>query len=184
MRHPHRAISLLAGAAVVLALAGCSGDPAGDADDDAGATAGAAAEGEGDTAGAAEQAQETLDQAGIDVNAAGTAQVEFMGETHTLDAAEQFGCFIVEDGGSEGAVNFDGSDDAGNELYVEWAGDSTEFGRIDFTATDGTGWTTLFGTELEVIIDGSSAEVSSTMVRETGGDATEEQLTASLACGD
>lgn len=172
--------------ATALALAGCSGDAELDADVSAetdveadAETGGADAE-EDDSGTAAEEAQETLDEAGIDINAPGTAEVQFMGETYTLDAAAQFGCFIAPDAGSDGTVNFDGSDEEGNELYVEWSGDSG--GRVDFRTADGTGYTTVFETELDVAIDGSSAEVGSTMTPETSADG-QEQLTASLACG-
>lgn len=168
-------------AAAVLVLAGCGGeDPAADAGAAATDAGDAAEEVADDLEDVAEDAQDTLDEAGIDPDAGGVAEVEFRGETYTIDAAERFGCFIIEDGGSQGAVDFDGSDAAGNAVTIGWAGDSLDSSFLEFVAADGTEYQLPIGREVDVTIEGSAATVRGTVMNLT--DFTEHDLAVSASC--
>ena len=129
----------------------------------------------------ADEAQETLDDAGVDTEAGGSAEVQFLGETYAMTADESFGCFLTADGGSQGTVNFDGEDEQGNRLMIDWAGDSPDTAVISFEFADGTEWTTPFdGADVDVTLTPPSAVVATTLVSLTDG--AQEDLVARPIC--
>lgn len=184
--------SRVAVAAVVLGLVltACGGDD--DADDTASddvqetddAAADAADDAETELGDAAADAEQVLEDAGIDVDAEGVGEVSFLGTTYVFTAAESFGCFILEDGGSDGAVSFTGTAEDGSEIEVDWAGDSTDFAYVDIVIADGTEYQTGFADGgVEVSVDGSTAEVS-TQVGQVGViDGQPESLSGTFTCG-
>jgi|GEM_PF-4406513 len=178
---------LAAAAAAALLLAACGGDEASDAVADSPEELVEDAEELADDAEEiAEDAQEQLDDAGVDTEAGGYAEVVFQGETLRLEADEQFGCFITADGGSDGAVNFSGRDEAGNEVSLGWAGDTPELSTgVRLTLADGSDWTTPAGAggDLQVTISGSrSAVVSGTLVA-LDGSSDEADVVVRPICG-
>lgn len=181
LREPTRrrgaAVGLLLAASLLLSACGddaAAPDPAAD-----------------DVGSVADQAADVLEDADVDVQAEGTATVEFMGETFELTADEQFGCFLTEDGGSDGAVDFTATDDAtveqngGRALGVDWAGDSPDSAMIVLTTVDGREWTG--PTEpggVDATVAGSTADVRATVSAFDGDSGRDEaELTVRITCG-
>lgn len=183
---PARPRRVAAGLAAVLLLAACGGDDLPDAAPDGAEEvldqADELADGAGDIA---EDAQEQLDDAGVDTDVGGYAEVQFQGETLRVEAAEgMLSCFITEDGGSDGAISFEGSDEAGNVVTVDWAGDTPDLsGMVNVELADGSEWTTpLAAPAMDVTITGGSAVVSATLVA-VAGTGEEADVVVRPACG-
>lgn len=158
-RHSRLVVAL----AAALLLTACGGD-AGTSDD--------AQEMAEDAGQLAEDAAGQLEDAGVDTDSQDAyAEVVFEGETLRIPADESFGCFLTDDGGSDGALVFAGSDEAGNEISVGWAGDTPEESSlISLMLADGSEWRT--DAALDVTFSGStSAEVSATLTALDGSGA-------------
>ena len=133
----------------------------------------------------AEDAEQQLDAAGIETDTSDAyAEVDFQGETLRIPADPSFGCLILEDGGSDGVVDFDGTDDAGNELVLSWTGeDEPVFFLLDLTLADGSEW---YPTDaaFDVTISGSnSAVVSTTLNSFDGTEIQEADIEVRPTCG-
>jgi ABC-type glycerol-3-phosphate transport system substrate-binding protein len=162
--------------AALLALAACGGGESTTTDDAGGDVV-------QDVGEVADAAQEQLDDAGVSTDQPGTAVVTFMGETLDFTAVESFGCFIIEDGGSQGAVDFEGTSSDGAEVVIDWAGDSPDSASASLTTADGTEWTTPFiDPVVDVTVTGTSAEVSATLLSLADGVTTAD-LVARPSCG-
>jgi len=174
--------------AAALLLMACGGDDEGadaaaDTATDAQDLADEAEEMADDAEDLADDAAEQLEDAGVDADSQEAyADLTFQGETLRIPADENFGCFLTEDGGSDGAVDFSGTDDAGTELEVSWAGDTPEeSSRISITYADGGEW--LGTAALDVTLDGSTAAQVSGMVFDLGGGTGEEaEATVDIVC--
>lgn len=186
-RRSHLAVAL----AAALLLTACGGDAgtsdeAADAEPETAVDAQDVAEDAQEMAEDAEQltedAAEQLEDAGVDTDSQDAyAEVVFEGETLRIPADDSFGCFLAEDGGSDGALDFTGSDEAGNEISVGWAGDTPEASSlISLTLADGSEWRT--DAPLDVTISGStSAEVSATLTS-LDGSGSEADIVVRATC--
>lgn len=164
--------------ATTLALVACGSDPADEVGDVA-EEVGDVAEDAGDDLGeVVDEAAEALDDAGVDTERDGVATATLNGDAYTFQAAESFGCFLLEDGGSQGAISFDGTDDAGNELSVDWAGDSPDSVMAEITV-DGTTWRNAFGADVEATPGNDEASFSTTVLLP---DSTEGTLDVEISC--
>lgn len=77
-------------------------------------------------------------------------------------------CFLTEDGGSDGAIDLtDALSANGDDLSVDWAGDSPSSARLSIEMADGTEYTTpAFGITPEnfrATVSGRSATVETTV---------------------
>lgn len=110
------------------------------------------------------------------------AEVTFLGSSMRFQAEDEFGCFMTEDGGSMGSVDFTGFSAAGDRVMVDWAGDSVDSAIVSVDLADGTEWTTPFvegGVSAE--ISGDTAEVTAGLVSLTSGDDS-EPFSATVVC--
>lgn len=186
---PRRLAAAMAAALLLMACAGDEEGPDAAADDaaaDAQELADDAEQLADDAEQIAEDATEQLEDAGVDTDAQDAyADLTFQGETLRIPADESFGCFLTEDGGSQGAIDFSGTDDAGTELEVSWAGDTPEASsRISIVFADGGEWITpAGGAVLDVTLDGSTAaQVSGTVLDLGGGTGDEAEVTVDIVC--
>lgn len=184
--HSIRRRRVAAGLVTALLLAACGGDdPSDAAPDSAEESLDETDELEDGAGDLADDAEEQLDDAGVDTGAGGYAEVQFQGEMLRVEAAEgMLSCFITEDGGSEGAISFEGTDEAGNVVTVDWAGDTPEIsGMVNVDLADGSEWTTpMTGAGMDVTITGGSAVVSATLVA-VAGTGEEADVVVRPACG-
>lgn len=119
------------------------------------------------------------DTGGTVADARHSAEVQFMGETYQMTADGSFGCFLSGDGGSQGGISFDGEDDQGNRLVLDWAGDSPDATVVDLELADGTEWT-FDGTQLDVTLTPPSAVVSAPLL--SIADGSQDNLVARPSC--
>lgn len=141
----------------------------------------------GDIGEVADEAAEILEEEGVDTDGGpATATLDLDGETYEFVNEEPFGCFLSEDGGSMGAIDFTAELDDGTEFAVEWAGDTPELSsRLELTFPDGnSGWNLGFDGGFDTVeITDPNATVVGTVTR-FGVDASGEQAeaTVELSC--
>lgn len=110
------------------------------------------------------------------------AEITFQGQTTRFAGDGAFACFLTEDGGSMGAVDFSGVSADGDEVNIGWAGDSPDSGIVSLDTTDGTEWTTpLAGGGVTAAISGDTAEVTAELASFTSG-AELEPFAATVVC--
>lgn len=111
------------------------------------------------------------------------AEITFRGATVRYDAVESFGCYLTEDGGSMGALDFTGVAEDGSEVTLGWAGDTPELSSMaSIEFADGTEWTTPFTEpEFDISVTDTTAELSTVLVP-AGAAGDSEAMTASVVC--
>jgi len=172
MRRPARAPQPLTVALTLLFVA-CGGGGDGQGTDDF-----------GEPGNAFDRAEDVLEDEGIDLAAEGSAEVRFMGQVRTIPAAPRLGCFLVVDGGSDGAVDFNGTREDGLEIELEWAGDNRAGAFIEIIDVDGTRYRSAYDSGVEATIhDGTSATVAGTVIEEGDPDRQELPVTVEVTCG-
>lgn len=173
MRRPARA-SLPLPLALTLLLVACAG----------GGGEGQDADDPGELGNAFDRAEEVLEDEGVDLDAGGSAVVHFKGGDHTIPGAPSLGCFLVVDGGSDGAVDFNGTDDAALKVALEWAGDNRAGAFIEVVDEAGTTYRSAYDSGVEATIhDGTSATVTGTVIEQGDPNRQELPVTVEVTCG-
>lgn len=131
------------------------------------------------------QPEQKLRDAGIAL-VGGVAELTLGDLSLTFSTNQRMGCFVVEDGGSDGAVSFEATDDAGRKFYAEWAGDSPGSELVELSQPGGAEWSSTRAADsaVEVTVSGASAVLKATLAAwdaETGSN-TEERLSATITC--
>jgi hypothetical protein len=131
------------------------------------------------------QPEQKLRDAGIAL-AGGVAEVTLGDLSLTFSTDQRMGCFVVEDGGSDGAVSFKATDDAGRRFFADWAGDSPGSELVELSLPGGVEWSSMGAADpaVEVTVSGASAVLSATLAArdaETGSN-TNERLSATITC--
>lgn len=137
-----------------------------------------------DDPGAFDRAEEVLEDEGVDLDAGGSAVVHFEGEDHTIPGTPSLGCFLVVDGGSDGAVDFNGTNDAGLKVALEWAGDNRAGAFIEVVDEASTTYRSAYDSGVEAAIhDGTSATVTGTVIEQGDPNRQELPVTVEVTCG-
>lgn len=113
--------------------------------------------------------EEPADEPGAD-GAPGTAEVLFQGTTYQMTAERSLDCFVRGGGDAQGGVSFEGADDEGNRLAVDWAADTPDAAVATLELADGSEWTSPFTeVQFDVTVTPPSAVLTTSLVSLTDG---------------
>ncbi len=114
------------------------------------------------------------------------AEVTFQGSTVRYEGEGDFACFLTDDGGSMGSVDFNGVNADGDTVMVDWSGDSPDSAIVSLELADGTQWDTPIGASdaVKAEITEPSAEITAEVSSFNDADVGREyeQFSATVVC--